>query len=162
MSRLWTLVVCVLLSAVALSALLLSTSVARGQVPSHDRRSIAHSGPVRLFVITSTPVEKARQDSSRRYILDYEITRLVSLPDSLRRAIRHALGDSASYISGGNSRQCEFMPVYALRLGRQYLALISTGNCSRVGLYCRRSGKTVFCDLVDNSPVEQVLKKVGL
>ena len=136
-------------------------SVARCQVPSRDLRAMAHTAHVELFLIAAPPVEKTLQDSAHQYILDYPITRLVLLPDSVQRLLRHALGDSASYIPGGNARQCEFQPLYGVRLGRRYQALISTGGCPRVGLYCRRSGKTVFCDLVDNSPVEQVLRGVG-
>lgn len=136
-------------------------SAARCQVPSADLRAMGHAAHVELFLIAAPPVEKTRQDSTHQYILDYAITRSLALPDSLRRVFRHALGDSANYIGGGYARQCEFQPVFAVRLGSDYEALISTGDCPKISVYCRRGGKTVFCDLVANSSVEQVLRRVG-
>ncbi|HZE85947.1 MAG TPA: hypothetical protein VE035_16625 [Puia sp.] len=139
-----------------LAPLLLSFHLCRAQIDPNDLKGIRQCKKALLFQINPMPVEKGRQDSTHRYILDYEVVRSSPMPDSLQRKLLHALGNKNNYIDS-NMRSCEFIPAYALRLGRKFETLISTGNCPKIQVYNRKRKRRSGADLILGSTIEQAL-----
>lgn len=120
----------------------------------------ANADMLQLYTVERSPTPPDKQLPETTYILDFAVLDPVELRTEEAQALYTAIKDSTNF-APETTRRCPFIGQYAIEVGGELSAILSTSPCAKVHLKYSTAEQVQYLDLTEKNRVEKICAGLG-